>query len=408
MVRLRRLKGFTLVELLVVIAIIAILIGLLLPAVQKVREAAARTQCQNNLKQIILAAHNYHSAFGQLPPGQLVSPNSVNAASAAGFGGPLVIPLPPPSSKTTAGPYTSVLAYLLPYIEQDNIYKQIPQGPGGFFSWNTTAPAWAYAGPPPAGSGGNPAQWGATNYDSGAQYGGGFTNNGTGPIAAAFNQIKTYQCPSDTQTDTPGSNIYSWFGPMCCGQIGYGFFDLYYTQETFTPPNTYNLTVWLDWLPYPTNGFLFTPPGQPLDNLGRTNYIGSAGYGGGQQDPYIGIFDSNSTTRLTDVIDGTANTLAFGETLGGCSIFPRNTIMTWMGAGTMPSAWGLTNQGTSPSGGFTDIPQFSSRHVGGTIIQFAFADGSVHPIPQNADFPTFVYASGMRDGQSYNPAALGQ
>lgn len=116
--------GFTLVELLVVIAIIGILVGLLLPAVQAAREAARRTQCQNNLKQLGLAAHNFEGAYKKLPPGQIFTTDAYN-------------PLSRLDNLTLLGQ----LVYLLPFMEQNAVYQPFGQNLQMNASAFTTWPA---------------------------------------------------------------------------------------------------------------------------------------------------------------------------------------------------------------------------------------------------------------------------
>ncbi|MGL6075891.1 MAG: DUF1559 domain-containing protein [Fimbriiglobus sp.] len=157
-VRLR--AGFTLIELLVVIAIIAVLIGLLLPAVQKVREAASRVKCTNNLKQLGLASHNAHDTNGALPP--LCAPDQMTVVSRTRY-----------YNKRVG---FTVLAYLLPYLEQESLHTQAVTQTGGFHGGSGTAewqivPTFLCPSDPNSSAGrgvvdnlGLPSNWGTSSY----------------------------------------------------------------------------------------------------------------------------------------------------------------------------------------------------------------------------------------------------
>jgi prepilin-type N-terminal cleavage/methylation domain-containing protein/prepilin-type processing-associated H-X9-DG protein len=350
----RRKMGFTLIELLVVIAIIAILIGLLLPAVQKVREAAARSSCQNSLKQLGLAAQNYLSAMGTFPPGSNVSPKSL-PASGGGY----------TQGQPYAGPYTGCIAYMLPFLEQQNSYNLILANTSALssdsyalFRMNTTFGAWAYSFPP-------------LNFNN--------PNGLIGFPAAATAHFKFLECPSDA-VEVPLAN-----GPI----------DGLWVE---------NGSTWIDYL-YDPNG----TSGGNTNQLGRTNYVGVAGGAlGTYESAYKGPMTANSATKITDIMDGSSNTMLFGETLAGTDApgQQRDFALTWMGSGCMPTDWELQE----PCNWYN----FSSRHTG--VVQFCFADGSVRSITKvgpstgwySARWFMFQAAGGMQDGTVINFSVLGQ
>jgi prepilin-type N-terminal cleavage/methylation domain-containing protein len=300
----RKRKGFTLIELLVVIAIIAILIGLLLPAVQKVREAAARMKCSNNLKQIALASHNYHSTYGRLPPGYL---------------GPLVNT----STNLSDVQCVGVLAFLLPYIEQDNIHRQLQ------VNWDLKT--------------GGPNWWTVSiNW------------------TMAHSKIATYLCPSDDPEKA---------------QLGYAVAG-HFANSTSNP-------------------LIYTAPTFPPSGI-----AGTAGRG---EHPlvgkYEGLYTNRSQTKIEGFTDGSSNTLAFGEGLGGWIGGRKDYAATWMGFGGLPTIGGMQEKDPQWF-------QYSSKHPG--VVNFALGDGSVKTVrpagsawllsgPFPPDWFVFQSMAGMND-----------
>jgi prepilin-type N-terminal cleavage/methylation domain-containing protein/prepilin-type processing-associated H-X9-DG protein len=207
MLRSRPRPAFTLIELLVVIAIIAALIGLLLPAVQKVREAAARMSCQNNLKQIALAAHSHHTAYGYFPAGTGYKNPNLPAAQQAWYG------------QWDGQNYLTFYVPLLPFLEQDALYNLYYTAPLG--------------------------------YDD------------PGVAGAA---LKVLACPSDY---LPTPNVYA----LALGTTTY----------------YYGLTS------YGANWGTTAPPTFPTPL------------------PKDGVFEYNTKTQVTDIADGSSQTILFGE-----------------------------------------------------------------------------------------------
>jgi prepilin-type N-terminal cleavage/methylation domain-containing protein/prepilin-type processing-associated H-X9-DG protein len=360
MVRIRSRKGFTLIELLVVIAIIAILIGLLLPAVQKVREAANRMSCSNNLHQLGLAAQNYQSTFNFLPgyDTQFVSP----------------------------------LVRLLPYIEQDNqaklfSYRPAPEGsptsgPNVFFIW--------FRDPlnrPPTGVVPIPRP---------------------PEVYGAEGNLKVFRCPTAPEPDMSATAIQAILPPP--GNAATGTPDPVAFVD-YNPAQGGPGTFWFS-----------TIPGNQV--LGRTNYLPSAGDPRSRIDRTSltspparvdahGLFYYKSKVSLGAIPDGTSNTLMFVESAGGMltgltppADTPKWTNQAWGGAiwyspaGICPNA-SFANCTYNPAPPPFESPVFAagSLHSGG-ICNVAMADGSVRALNAPAiDSLSLAYLAGARDGE---------
>jgi prepilin-type N-terminal cleavage/methylation domain-containing protein/prepilin-type processing-associated H-X9-DG protein len=249
---MQRRPAFTLIELLVVIAIIAILIGLLLPAVQKVREAAARMQCQNNLKQLGLGAHNYHDAYKKFPPASTVPYAQQNDQS----NNDALLPF---------GPNWAVI--ILPFIEQDNLYKL-----ANVSSYPGISPM-----PHVVNFAGAPA----------------LANVNTSWRVVVSQNVPVYQCPSDPNNQIPFNDPTlvpepNWARGNYAANAGFDDFD-----------HVNGGATWVD-----------VQNGSPL--LGVVSSP---------------VMSSNYGARIQAITDGSSNTILFNEIRAGIS--PLDLRGTW-------------------------------------------------------------------------------
>jgi prepilin-type N-terminal cleavage/methylation domain-containing protein/prepilin-type processing-associated H-X9-DG protein len=324
----RKCPGFTLIELLVVIAIIAVLIGLLLPAVQKVREAAARMQCSNNLKQIGLAFHTYHDANNALPPDRI----------AMGW------------------PTWAVL--ILPYIEQDNLYRL----------WNIQKRYYEQNGP--AGSAADPCPY----------------------------NVKTYFCPSRRSVPTSASVAMPKASDLAAGGSprGGGMSD--YADCGGTEGSTGPIIEAGSWQTI--------PPGLNLDSLSPIPPLGTLCVG------------FRSMTSFASITDGLSNTLLIGEKyivpadLNGSgtdgSVYSsgngqENTFRRFVGNNgakvpvLRPLVSTVADPGKDANGNLWADKAFGSWHPG--VCQFVFCDGSVKALPVSININTLQLLGVRNDGQ---------
>jgi prepilin-type N-terminal cleavage/methylation domain-containing protein/prepilin-type processing-associated H-X9-DG protein len=316
-----RLRAFTLIELLVVIAIIAILIGLLLPAVQKVREAAARAKCQNNLKQLGLALHGYQDANGKLPPG---AQNSV-------------LPVPNPSGTQTYIAGTSWLVFILPQVEQGALYSKY-----------------------------NFAQ----AYTS--------TNN----RRVANFKVPIYYCPSGATLQS-GNGSETADGKRNETTHYYGLMGPSTRKDPSTlvvAGKTYSYRV-----------------GSPTSNSAYACNGSLCQY---RDSP--GSITTNYIVRLTDLSDGTSNTLVVGEMSMNIPGGKSNGYRAWTrgnsgGSGaTKNVTYAMNSTFYNGSNNFNDL-SMGSNHTGG--CNFLQGDGSVRFLRQSIDLTMYKASVSIHDGE---------